>query len=518
MSGKSWRNRSEEEETEDKEDEESFESGRYSSNGADNLSKRLRLSEYFHHRGPSNARIEKFTDDDYSDAINNGGSKNGISDKKAIDKDNNNTDDSDTRSPASDRNAVSDKSPASENLAMGSGKMIGSRIYFEDVYDDFRSGNLNEIRKQQPPYVAKMTDPELENVIAHELHRIAQKEKILKDEYFLFVNIVAGLSHTATSELTVSPTGKGVSGGVGSVVYGAGRGRASATTNVSPLGNPGGVLFSPRLSREGTQPTTPIGRGRTTTSFAGPRKSRDVNNNNNNNTNPDDDEEEDDPTESDRLAREEAERQRSFNSAFVDSLMRDTNNNNNNNTTKAPTRIDDVNIRELLKDPEWKSRAEDWISRNRMYQNLSWMERSDVLGISDMSPILFGPMTSVHSLVQIRGGEAFEDITIDDLVKDDKVRPVYAAAVASQIKVSRTSSTRQHLQVDYQRAMSEVNAAINQIIEGFELDPNSVDPAKKFRMKHGNPYDNVISPYKSNPSVPFTYGSNGFMYPKSRSY
>jgi hypothetical protein len=508
MSGKSWRlDEDEEEEEEESKNGEEFESGRYS-NGNDNLSKRLKLSEYFHHRQrPSSdaVNIERFTDADYSDTINNNNNGNDeTTDKKPVDEDNNNNNNNDT------------------NATMASGKMIGSRIYFQDIYDDFKKGDLNEIRKQQPPYVAKMSDSELEKIIAHELHRINQKEKILKDEYFLFVNIVAGLSHTALSELTLSPSGKGVSGGVGSVVYG--RGRAStAPTNISPLGGPGGVLFSPRASREGTGTTsTPLGRGRSgaPTSFSGPRRDRtssDINNNNNNNTSPD---EEEDPSESERLAREEAERRRSFNSNFIDSLMKDTATGvatNNNNT-----RVGDANIRELLKDPEWRSRAEDWISRNRMYENLPWMERSDVLGISDMSPIIFGPMTSVHSLIQIRGGEAFEDITIDDLVKDDKVRPVYAAAVSSQIKVSRTSSTRQHLQVDYERAMKELNAAIDQIVNGFKVDYNSVDPAKKFNLiTSGDVYGEMYPRYKSSTSIPFAYnssGGSGFMYPKTRNY
>jgi hypothetical protein len=311
---------------------------------------------------------------------------------------NNNSNNSSNTNTSGTREDNNNKRPSKDDqsVSFGSGRMVGSRVYFDDVYDKIQDNDREHVRAQEPPYVPRMNDSELDATMQHELARLKSKEAILKDEYMIFIDTVAGLAFMSRDQLLNSPSGRDSGPGAGSVLYGMKS--VPQGTTLSPVGAPGNPLLSPVPS----PPRSPDPQGGAPTGIPP------------------------------------------------------------NVASGGP-----VNIITLLRDKEFGPQAQDWIRRERIYNNLKWIERPDVLGVLDVNPILTGAMNYTISVIKSRGNPDFNASTLHDFIVNPDIRPIFAAAVAERINISKTTSPIQHLERDSQRAWKAFNGAVSHIVNTY---------------------------------------------------
>jgi hypothetical protein len=244
-------------------------------------------------------------------------------------------------------------------------RLKGSRILFPPIQNVFLGEDLDDIRKQQPPYVPRMTDDELQQVIDFEKQRMITKEKLNKDPYQKFINMVAGITHMAVSRLLNSPSGK--EGGPSNVAFGGG-GKTTLTSGISPISHGGDnpLLSPPRQRRNEQQPI--------------------------------------------------------FEPRFTES------------------RENNTDLLQNFSKREIREKTEDYVVRARMFANLAWIERPDVLGITDMSPELYGNVRDAHSRITSRC-EGLKSSTIEDFIEEDgQISEFFARLVSSLIKLNHFDS------------------------------------------------------------------------------
>jgi len=100
------------------------------------------------------------------------------------------------------------KETIKDSTFSSSKRLKSNRIFFPPNNNLFQADDTEEIRKQLPPYIPTLTDQEYDDVIQYEKEQLLLQEKINKNPYKRFIDMVAGQSDSKVDVLITSPTGK----------------------------------------------------------------------------------------------------------------------------------------------------------------------------------------------------------------------------------------------------------------------------------------------------------------------
>lgn len=322
----------------------------------------------------------------------------------------------------------------------GEAEMRGKRIVFPEIFDEFNPNNLDGIRQKEPPYVPKLNDNEMSQLVKYIIQKNNDKQIIQEDPYYLFVQLVAGASNTTPQTFINSMTNRGSFGGSGRAITSSGS-EGPLTQKDSPekvmttaLSSPFSVSRAQTFSRASEdEPTAPSQR----IVFES-------------------------PIEEDPVVRRQTEDQPPPAPRHIPMHPPE----------QIPKRglTDDTLIR-LMRDPLWKPFIEDYLSRTRQFDNLPWLERSETLGIMDLSPILYSNMLRAHQEILLNNRD-FNDkgVTIDNLIQDQNMRIHYADVTSSLIAITKTMHpTRPSLDKAERRAYTRKGATLK-LISQFQFD------------------------------------------------
>lgn len=326
-------------------------------------------------------------------------------------------------------------------------RLNGSRITVPSINNAFLSGDLEDIRKQEPPYVPHMYDDELQLVVDYERERMPVKKKLNKDPYIQFINMVASITETDVSKLTRSPSDRGTNGGTGGVAYGG----SSLTRGLSPNGRPGFIHQSGAAT-----PRTPTQRPfQDPNPFPRPPRTPDE-------------------TDIQRVLDREANRQGILGKRF------------------ERTRQDD-NLLNGLSSREVEEKTQDYIKRSRIYENLAWIERPDVLGIQDMSPKLAGSLRNAHNRIKLRCPGLVNTRIEDFIEENDTMAEIFARLVGAIMKLNRfDAGTNSQFQRNHKNYETDIELAIRELKNySFSGDTFKRTYAPSSRVDDGYNYEPI---------------------------
>lgn len=329
-------------------------------------------------------------------------------------------------SPSSNNTPVNNQSHVKHHTKKSqmpaSAKMVGKKIEFEQVYEDFKSKDRKKLRAKEPPFVARLEDDELDEIRQYIINKNTAKQETQNDPYYLFVMLVSGATERSPDFYVANISGKGRVGGPGRAIFSP-AGRQRPTTIVeSPVGPP---------------TTTPTRRTTQRTPFSSVAEA----NNQNNGT---ESAEEEESEEEGFLAREFGRDPRRAERPITSTI---------NPTQPTQIRVDgppartqtggqgftDEGLLQLLGNQEWRPHIESYLSRQRQYENLPWLERPETLGIMDLAPSLYYGMEQAFEEV-LMNNVSFDTngTTIDDLIQDKTMRILFAGVTAGVIGISNT--------------------------------------------------------------------------------
>jgi hypothetical protein len=366
---------------------------------------------------------------------------------------------------------------------MAQGRLSGNRITIDEIYDDFRSGNLDKIRSQEPPYVPHMSNRELGMVVSSMNNRLSTKEIFANDPMAHFVRLVSaesGSDERQIGKAVVSDTrgfGSGSGGLSGASLniprgfsdQGNFQGNSNGITNryFSPVGGPGPlgvgvgntderrndskrrVSLTPGFKSEDKPPrkisdiiNTPVAsakKGRSTSGILNSEEGNDDDDDDNAQGNNYDDDEDPLNTRSGRddiRIRREAAKDRD--TLLSKALERDARNDSKQQYRGSSG--GQMDIQRLLKDPEWAPRVKEWLSQQRMQANNQWIQRPEVTGTIELTSLTEGAMEFVRTELVMRYESLF-GVSSEDLINNDVTRVAFARAVGNYINLIRVKAT-----------------------------------------------------------------------------
>ncbi len=140
-------------------------------------------------------------------------------------------------------------------------------------------------------------------------------------------------------------------------------------------------------------------------------------------------------------------------------------------------------------EPQWNAVASDVIARDRMRQNMSWIDRPENSGTRILDDdVVFALGEAYEQVMSHNGSFRRARITQDDLIKDDTVSIHFAYIVAMNILKSRfIAPTRGYLQ----KLGNWISSALNErlrLMETYTVEPFT----KRFVRHYGRRASNVL--------------------------
>ncbi len=356
----------------------------------------------------------------------------------------------------SNSSSSSSKKKSKSKRTYSEAQLRGKRVVFDDVYDDFKSGNQEKLRRKEPPFVAKLTNEELTELTSYIVQKNEAKAHIQSDPYYLFVQLVAGATNTNPDFYIKSVGGKGVVGGPGRAIIsplnrgggGTAFGGGGSPTFVHPTGTPSALPSR----RESTSPSE---------LSSVPRPGRRLIVDEDTESEEEEDEDPRDPTFGEQGQQTTSPQQQPTRI-----------NISGEQHGRLPQRgISDERLIQLLGDERWRPLVEDHISRIRQFENLPWLERIETLGIMDLSPNIYYGMNQAYQEI-LRNNKNFTitGTTIDDLIQDEQMRINFVGVTAGIIGISETQHpTRPSLDAREKRLLGRKSAFLR-LISKFSMD------------------------------------------------
>src|SRR5688500_15346587 len=379
----------------------------------------------------------------------------------------------------------------SENEEPSGGRTEGSFLVVEDTRDKFVNFDTDHIRRAQPPYTPEAQDDELEEMWAYELNRYSQRSELEKDKLYGFYTLEAGFLQTTEDRIS-SGRRSGASGSlmVSPLVHGSGSGSFTAAPgffggggmrtvsqgrspipNISPTQGTQTPLASekarnrlrtsPAPGRRGRSlsfsdtPTQAKSTGGSFESPSGPRRTFGTG--------------DDDPESIDQG--EEGQTRNVRGAGIVPTGSNDL--DEGEDIGQKQQRYDRVvgtaestglvgrdgggrrlTIYDMLKDPQYREAAEDFIRRKRIATNAAWFSRPEVTGVVEIIPIVRANTDLAYQLLLERfpslNGASVEDFCTKE------IKTIFAYYVVNRINQTKASSTSNvHLNEDWSRLKLE---------------------------------------------------------------
>jgi hypothetical protein len=157
----------------------------------------------------------------------------------------------------------------------------------------------------------------------------------------------------------------------------------------------------------------------------------------------------------------------------------------------------------IVKDPEYAAKGEDYAIRERIYNNMGWIEKYDVLGVMKITPLLESNLKLAHNV--LKRSPAFSGVEIMDFIESDEIRILFAAYVAQFIILARCKGgPRNQLDASYARTKLEIKQC-REALDEYRWD----NVMKNFYLKKKNNENSSIGfgdfPYNK---------QNDLLYPK----
>lgn len=131
--------------------------------------------------------------------------------------------------------------------SMGSGRLETGRVTFEEIHDEFRTMDPDELQKRhKTPYASIVTPGEVDEMRDWAIRKIKSKDRLRNDKMYDFITMVASFMIREPMRLLKTPTGikRPPPGGIpGTGVPG----RTVRRTFAPPTGDPGGPVLGPTV-------------------------------------------------------------------------------------------------------------------------------------------------------------------------------------------------------------------------------------------------------------------------------
>ncbi len=310
------------------------------------------------------------------------------------------------------------------------GRLAGNMIVLDQIYDNFQHERVEEVRKLQPPYVPRLTDAEIGKLLQYEKNYTESQLELANEELLKFVRIVAGLSFTNEDQLVKISSRD--TGGLNDIFQGGSQPviqqapYSSGTVGPIAPGTPGPALL-------GVAPSTPAPTTGPPATAPPPGTAP--------------------PT-----------------GPFTGTM-----------TTTTTYNTIPKNIYDLSRDPRYASQIKDYISRNRQYSNLRWLESPGVMGIVKLTPVMEACMELAYSVI-ISEYTDFSSATKEIFIKDQEMSIWFATLTSHYIMLKRfEGGARNQLDSNYLRQQMQIQNVL-QKIKGLKYDKYTerfIDPRKK---------------------------------------
>lgn len=144
------------------------------------------------------------------------------------------------------------------DTTMGAGRLETGRVTFDEIHDEFRTTDPNELQRQhKTPYASIVTPEEVDTMRDWAIRKTESKNRLRNDKMYDFITMVAAFMNREPTRLLKTPTGikRPPPGGMpGTGVPG----RTTRRTLAPPTGDPGGPILGPAVVAQTPPSPLPI--------------------------------------------------------------------------------------------------------------------------------------------------------------------------------------------------------------------------------------------------------------------